>query len=505
MRRLFAITGVVLCISGATYFAISRWAIRHETIVFQDAARDNRSVAVDIAVRRDKEMRAAVGVRKLPVAILIYDHAVKSSDFSFPANFFAGRGYVAISVHHDLGTGAPLETTASDQYTSRLPLYERGVADISFVIEQLRIRLPNLDFDHLTLVGSDAGGSDASLYFAKSNPDQVTKVITLSNARIPFLAQAKFKILSFRSKSPAVADPNVAPDADEAALEASGIQVVKTGALHTDMSDRGPEDIKKKILDQLDKFLSDAPESSARVSKAAPELACRNQMLRLGVVSSGPCVDVGDIVSNLEVGKYIFNKPETAFVGDPFRLILVLKTSEAQDVLLHFDGVPGAVTERSGKFAQSIEATLRGSDLEIKPAGPQQKTVTKVQPVEWEWTITPLSGGKKTLTIDVVANIQVGAEKHQVQVTTLHEAINIQVSIFQRVKLFVAEANGYVLAAGASIPALGILFGVVWKVKGYMNRVWRGSRRRTGAPRAVSSTRPHRLPGVVDPADAGSA
>ena len=32
------------------YFTASKWAIKHETIAFHDPARDNRLVAVDVAV-----------------------------------------------------------------------------------------------------------------------------------------------------------------------------------------------------------------------------------------------------------------------------------------------------------------------------------------------------------------------------------------------------------------------------------------------------------------------
>ena len=85
-------------------------------------------------------------------------------------------------------------------------------------------------------------------------------------------------------------------------------------------------------------------------------------MRTLGVVTSGPCIDVGDIVDELATGTYVFNKPAMAFLGTPLKLVLVLKTSEAQDVSSNFKGLPGVVTEREGKFAQTLEATLRGAD-----------------------------------------------------------------------------------------------------------------------------------------------
>src|SRR3982074_2823744 len=109
------------------YFPASKWAIRHETISFHDPARDNRLVAVDIAVRWDKEMQANAGMIKLPVAILNHGNTVKNTEYSFIANIFAARGYLAISPQHDLPTDPPMVTKAGEIYVGRLPQIERGV------------------------------------------------------------------------------------------------------------------------------------------------------------------------------------------------------------------------------------------------------------------------------------------------------------------------------------------------------------------------------------------
>ena len=62
--------------------------------------------------------------------------------------------------------------------------------------------------------------------------------------------------MSFRSKDPRFkADPGVVPD--EQQCEKSDITVVQTKYQHTEMSDRGPEDVKLDIQEQLDKFLDD--------------------------------------------------------------------------------------------------------------------------------------------------------------------------------------------------------------------------------------------------------
>ena len=63
------------------------------------------------------------------------------------------------------------------------------------------------------MVGHSMGG-DISMYFAKQYPDEIKKVVTLDNLRVPFLTDGKFKILSFRSKDPQFkTDPGVVPDA----------------------------------------------------------------------------------------------------------------------------------------------------------------------------------------------------------------------------------------------------------------------------------------------------
>ena len=254
MKRGILILLGFVAVLGVAYFSASKWAIRHETISFFDATR-NRPVDVDIAVRRDKEMTADAGMTKLPVAVINHGNTVRFTEYSFLANVFAARGYLAISIQHDLASDAPLVTKPGELYVGRLPVYERGVANIDFAVAKMKKIQPNADYDHLTMVGHSNGG-DISMYFAKVHPEQVKKIVTLDNLRVPFMTDGKFKILSFRSKDPVFkADPGVVPDDDT--CEQAGITVVNTGFQHTDMSDRGPDNVKESIQGVLDKFLSE--------------------------------------------------------------------------------------------------------------------------------------------------------------------------------------------------------------------------------------------------------
>src|SRR3954462_9878772 len=237
------------------YFTASKWAIRHETISFYDPARDNRLVAVDIAVRWDKEMQADAGMITLPVTIINHGNTVKHTEYSFLANIFAARGYLVISPQHDLPTDPPMVTKVGEIYVGRLPQIQRGVANIHFAIEEMKKIQPNADYSRVTMVGHSMGG-DITMYFAKQYPDEIKKVVTLDNLRVPFVTAGQFKILSFRSKDPQFkTDPGVIPTEDE--CEKAGITVVQTTFQHNDMRDTGPDDAKNSIQGMLDRFLSD--------------------------------------------------------------------------------------------------------------------------------------------------------------------------------------------------------------------------------------------------------
>src|SRR5580698_2035349 len=255
MKRGIAILLSLCVLVTVAYFTASKWAIRHETIMFTDASRDNRPVEVDIAVRRDKEMQANADMITLPVAILNHGNTVKFTEYSFLANVFAARGYIVVSIQHDLPTDAPMVTKVGELYVGRQPQYERDIANIRFAIDEMKQVQPNADYDHLTMVGHSMG-ADVSLYFAKMYPDQIKKVVTLDNLRVPFMTDGRFKILSFRSKDPVFkADPGVIPD--DATCEKAGITVVRTGFQHNDMRDTGPDEAKASIQGMLDKFLED--------------------------------------------------------------------------------------------------------------------------------------------------------------------------------------------------------------------------------------------------------
>lgn len=264
MKRLLVIVLGVMLFAGVAYASVSKWAIRHDTLELFDTARQ-RPVTVNLAVRRDVEMRADAGLLTMPVAIINHGYTVKSSEYSFLANLLAARGYLVASIQHDLPTDAPL-SQAGSLYVGRMPMYERGAANILFAISQLKTVEPHADYRHLMLLGHSNGG-DISMFFAGRHPDMVTKVVTLDNLRVPFLMNGRQKILSLRSND-WKPDPGVVPN--DALCKEAGIEVVHTDAQHTEMSDRGPPMVRREIVGALEKFLDEADKTTVAVNKPSP-------------------------------------------------------------------------------------------------------------------------------------------------------------------------------------------------------------------------------------------
>src|SRR5271154_2202105 len=225
MKRGFIVLGVCSFL-GLAYFTASKWAIHHFTLTFYDVLRSDRTVSVEVAVRRDREMEAMADMIELPVAILSHGNTVKHTEYSFLTNIFAARGYMVVSIQHDLDSDDPMVTRVGEEYVGRRMQYNRGVFNIMFAIDNLKKQYPGADYRHLTLIGHSNGG-DISMYFAKMHPEMVKKVVTLDNLRVPFVTDGKIKILSFRSRDPVFKpDPGVVPDDDTCAK--AGITVVKT-------------------------------------------------------------------------------------------------------------------------------------------------------------------------------------------------------------------------------------------------------------------------------------
>ena len=129
----------------------------------------------------------------------------------------------------------------------RKPFWERGVQNILFVIAELKKATPNLDLDKVTLIGHSNGG-DISMMFTELHPELVAKVISLDSLRYPFSMKNNIPTLSLRAND---------TKADDGVLPKSGATIVHIeDAKHSELSDRGPLEVKQRMNDLIAKFMS---------------------------------------------------------------------------------------------------------------------------------------------------------------------------------------------------------------------------------------------------------
>ena len=213
-------------------------------------------------------------------------------------------------------------------------------------------------------------------------------------------------------------------------------------------------DLRRQAARTLSGLLPESGEDRSGQTEEARR--CIEQLRTQGIVvtSGNACIDIDDVIENLRTGTYRFNNPKSAYVDEPFRVVLALATGPDQDVSREFERTQGLVAERQAPWGRYLEATLRGGpDFTVTPLEAQRRTATSSAPVIWEWTVVPLRPGTKALVIDVAATLVMGSQRETVQIQTLSEEIRIKVGLLRWVTSTLSGPLGIVL--GLAVLVIG--------------------------------------------------
>ncbi len=220
-------------------------SVTAKTYAWLDESR-NRSIPVEMCVSGEAKGKAEAGITKLPVVIINHGYGVKNSEYSFLANALAARGYLTLSIQHDMA-GDPELPKTDNIFERRKPLWDRGAQNIKFVLEKVKHTMPYADVNKVILIGHSNGG-DISMLFADLHPALVSKVISLDSLRYPFPSNG-IPILSLRAND---------TKADQGVLPESGSKIFEMKeAKHIDMCDQGPDMVKQEIVKIISNFLGD--------------------------------------------------------------------------------------------------------------------------------------------------------------------------------------------------------------------------------------------------------
>lgn len=99
----------------------------------------------------------------------IFSHGYGANDkgsylaYSYLTEYLARQGYAVVSIQHELPTDNLIPSKGIPQVV-RFPFWERGVENVSFVVDHFRRIKPNWDFSQVTLIGYSNGGDITSLF-----------------------------------------------------------------------------------------------------------------------------------------------------------------------------------------------------------------------------------------------------------------------------------------------------------------------------------------------------
>jgi peptidoglycan/xylan/chitin deacetylase (PgdA/CDA1 family)/predicted esterase len=232
------------------YYNVANSKIRIDTITLFDKERQR---IIPVAIYKSKTDTVLSNKK-----IILFSHGYgqnKGGDYlaySYLTDFLASKGYLVISIQHELSTDSLMPLTGIPQIVRR-PFWERGTDNILFVINYLKDNYPELDFEQITLIGHSNGG-DMTALFPQKYPNIVRSIITLDNRRMPLPKTKSPKVFSLRS-SDQPADAGVLPTEEE--IKKFSIKIIKLpNTTHNEIDDNANNEQRKEIQNYILDFLN---------------------------------------------------------------------------------------------------------------------------------------------------------------------------------------------------------------------------------------------------------
>lgn len=211
---------------------------------------------------RNREIPVAIyqptgDLKGLPIVIFSHGYGANEPGsylaYGYLNEALASAGYFVVSIQHELPTDDPLDFNGPARVV-RMPNWERGSANIHFVLHELERFYPQLDHGR-TIVAGHSNGGDMSVLYSHQQPERVQHVITLDHRRMPILRASRPRTSTLRS-SDQPADAEVLPTAEEAAQ--FGTRVIHLADTpHNNMdSDADPRQ-RAEIIEHVLRFLQE--------------------------------------------------------------------------------------------------------------------------------------------------------------------------------------------------------------------------------------------------------
>lgn len=162
---------------------------------------------------------------------------------------------------------------------------------------------------------------------------------------------------------------------------------------------------------------------------------------------------VDEVLSQLVLGNVAFNSPEKINIEDTVSIKVVLSPNEAEAVLLDRIDEPGSKVSESLQVSNLMEARLSGEGFKIVAVTKERQAVSSGV-TEWIWDVTPLSEGKRQLTLTIDALITINGEVVPKTLRTFRKPIEVEITKTQKVSGMLNE-HGKWLWSTLLVPIFG--------------------------------------------------
>ena len=180
-------------------------------------------------------------------------------------------------------------------------------------------------------------------------------------------------------------------------------------------------------------------------------------------VGEGPVsAQRADIERQLEAIPIRYNKPATLSFDHDTPIGLVVEVEGAGTGASAVQGLPGAQVTAVAKLNAKAAAELTGAEDEvaIHPKGPVSLPITGAANSELVWYVRALKPGSTTLTLQIYATVNIGAEQQQVRVRTFTDKFNVVMSPVSWAKYQIGQIDPIWKWLGLGTP-VAIIVGVV--------------------------------------------
>ena len=179
---------------------------------------------------------------------------------SYLAKFFTEKGYAFLCPLHDLQTdddGLATIDPKAVQGVARKHLWERGAANLLFVIDEIKKQNLGINLENF-IIGGHSNGGDIAKYFANHYPELISHAIICDGRRCPISSDINLKILMFEANDTST-DIGVIPDEGTAEnpkrINLEWTVIKPRNALHMSYCDEGSQEVRDNVIKSIAWFL----------------------------------------------------------------------------------------------------------------------------------------------------------------------------------------------------------------------------------------------------------